>query len=64
MIWAVHNIHTPAVQIDASGSHYLGGPALRLPDPLFTKASKEEAEEERLSRLTAFKQIPFSEGNT
>lgn len=56
MIWAVFNIHSPARLIDADGCGRIGdGPILQMSDPIFTSQSREEAEEERLSRLSAFK---------
>jgi len=50
---AIHNIHTPAVEIDEAGTMTRDGyTRIPLPEPLFV-GTKEEVEEWRAKRLTA-----------
>lgn len=50
--WAVHNLAAPAVQTDKSGTMTLDGKTrIKLPEPLMTFRSFEEAEEWRMARL-------------
>lgn len=52
MTYAVHNLASPPVQIDATGSMTLDGKTrIALPEPLMTFDSLEEAEEWRAKRL-------------
>jgi hypothetical protein len=54
-MFAVHNYHSPAIEIDEAGHASLDGRHhFPLPEPLHTAATFEEAEQWRLSNQPDF----------
>ena len=50
MTYAIHNLHSPAVElIDGQATHD-GVAMLKLPEPLFVANTRDEAEEWRAAR--------------
>lgn len=48
--WAVHSLHSPAVEVDRAGTMTLDGKTrIPLPAPLFTADTRQEAERLRLA---------------
>lgn len=42
--WAVHNFHTESVEIDEEGCMRHGKETIKLPEPLYVAATREDAE--------------------
>lgn len=54
MVWAIHNLHAPAIEIDAAGTYSHDGIArIAAGAPLHTAGTREEAEDWRECRKAA-----------